>query len=57
MEKAAELLLLIKTSAAQIEALRDALGRLHSYEVPEFVVLEPERVGGPYLEWLMSSVG
>ena len=54
-ETADELLLLIKTSAANLDRLEAALRRLHSYEVPEFLVLTPESASEPYLNWLLQS--
>ena len=45
VEAAPEFLLLIK----------EAVRRLHSYEVPEFLVLTPESASKPYLEWLLES--
>jgi periplasmic divalent cation tolerance protein len=55
LETAAEILLLIKTTAANLDPLEAALHRLHSYEVPEFLVLTPESASRPYLEWLFQS--
>ncbi len=56
IEEAGEVLLLIKTSQERLVQLEEALRELHSYEVPEFLVL-PVAAGSPgYLEWLFSSV-
>lgn len=56
VEEAGEVLLLIKTSGERLAALETALREMHSYEVPEFLVL-PVSVGSDaYLEWLFSSV-
>lgn len=55
VETASEVLLLIKTTGAHIERLESALRRLHSYEVPEFLVLTPDSASKPYLDWLMQS--
>jgi periplasmic divalent cation tolerance protein len=52
IESAQEWLLLIKTRADKFPAVRDALGELHSYEVPECIVLEIEDGSLPYLQWL-----
>ncbi len=51
-----ERLLIMKTDAAHVEPLRSAIRELHSYEVPEFVVVEV--VGGDqaYLEWLAGAL-
>ena len=52
IESAQEWLLLIKTRADKFPAVRDAIGELHSYEVPECIVLEIEDGSLPYLQWL-----
>lgn len=55
VERADEILLLIKTRAAHLEAVDAALHRLHSYEVPEFLVLQAEAGSKAWLEWLAAS--
>ena len=50
-----EQLLLIKTTDARVDALREELFRLHPYDVPEFVVLPIESVSEAYGSWLLSS--
>jgi periplasmic divalent cation tolerance protein len=57
VEEAAEVLLLIKTTAEQLPALEATLRELHSYEVPELLALEVESGSGPYVDWLLDSVG
>lgn len=52
VETADELLLLIKTTVENLEAVESALHRLHSYELPEFLVLQPEAAGKAYADWL-----
>jgi periplasmic divalent cation tolerance protein len=56
VESAAEWLLLIKTTAQRFPAVRDAISELHSYEVPECVVLSIEDGSAPYLQWLEEAV-
>lgn len=56
IEAADEILLIIKTAVSCVERVEAALGTLHSYEVPEFLVLHPESVSQPYLEWLLTSL-
>jgi periplasmic divalent cation tolerance protein len=56
VEEAGEVLLLIKTSEERLPALEAALRELHSYQVPEFLVLPVEAGSVAYLEWLFSSV-
>ncbi len=57
VEEAAEVLLVIKTTAEQLSALEAAVRELHSYEVPEFLVLDVVSGSQPYLDWLLGSVG
>ena len=57
VETAAEWLLLIKTTADVFERLRDAIGKLHSYDVPECVQIAIEDGSEAYLEWIANSVG
>jgi periplasmic divalent cation tolerance protein len=52
IESAQEWLLLIKTRADKFPAVRDAIGELHSYEVPECIVVEIEDGSLRYLQWL-----
>ena len=55
VESAEEILLLIKTTRQNLEALEDKLRELHSYDVPEFLVLTPESASQPYLDWLVAA--
>ena len=56
VEQAREYLLLMKTSRSRLDALRDEVERLHSYDVPEFIAL-PIVSGLPtYLRWLDDSL-
>jgi periplasmic divalent cation tolerance protein len=56
VERDEERLLVIKTRAERLEALRRALVELHPYEVPELVALSVEAGHPPYLAWLDESV-
>lgn len=56
VETAEEILLVIKTTAGSLDQVEAALRRLHSYEVPEFLVLHPESGSKAYLDWLARSV-
>lgn len=51
-----ERLLVIKTTAERVNALKDALFARHSYEVPEFVVVAIDDIKGKYRDWLIESV-
>ena len=52
----AELLLIVKTLRPTLNALYDKVRELHSYEVPEFVVLPIAEGSKDYLDWLAQSV-
>ena len=56
VEKAREILLFIKTTARKITALEAEVKRLHSYAVPEFLVLPIRSGSESYLAWLSDSV-
>ncbi len=53
LETASEFLLIIKTAAVCAERLEATLRRVHSYEVPEFLMLTPEAAGKSWLDWLL----
>ena len=56
IESTHEFLLLIKTSADQFAAVRDAISKLHSYELPECIALCIEDGSSEYLDWLGDSL-
>jgi periplasmic divalent cation tolerance protein len=56
VESAAEVLLLIKTSAARCQEVQSTIASLHSYEVPEFLVLPVLGGSKAYLAWLGASL-
>jgi periplasmic divalent cation tolerance protein len=56
VERSQEWLLIIKTTAEGAEALGDAIKELHSYELPECVVLPVEGGSEAYLEWIGENV-
>ena len=55
VEKAREVLLLLKTSAKRLAELEREVKRLHSYEVPEFLVLPVAAGSKDYLTWLIQN--
>lgn len=55
VESAGEWLLLIKTQASSFERLRDAIKELHSYALPECVLLEISDGSRPYLDWVREN--
>jgi periplasmic divalent cation tolerance protein len=56
VETSTETMLLLKTGPDQLPALEDRLHELHSYQTPEFLVLNVEAGSHPYLEWLQASL-
>ncbi|GLQ86505.1 divalent-cation tolerance protein CutA [Dyella flagellata] len=50
-----EELLLIKTTAARFDALRERLLALHPYELPELIAVPVEHGHAAYLDWVRSS--
>ena len=57
VEEAQEWLLIIKTTAAGFERVRDVIRELHSYQLPECVCVSIEDGSPEYLEWIGESVG
>ncbi|MEO0995879.1 MAG: divalent-cation tolerance protein CutA [Pseudomonadota bacterium] len=55
IETAAEVVLMIKTTAEQLEALKAALAAMHPYDVPEIAVTRIVDGHPPWLEWLRES--
>jgi periplasmic divalent cation tolerance protein len=51
----AEALLVLKTTRARFEALRERALALHPYEVPEVIALPIEAGSAPYLEWIAAE--
>jgi len=55
VERATEWLLLIKTQASTFERVRDAIKELHSYDLPECVMLEVAAGSSEYLNWIAEN--
>ncbi len=51
VETSTEVMLVIKSSAEQFEALAGMVRRLHSYECPEIVAVAPEEISPGYRAW------
>jgi periplasmic divalent cation tolerance protein len=51
-----ETLVVLKTTRARFEALRDRVLALHPYQVPEVVALGIEAGSEKYLEWIAGEV-
>jgi periplasmic divalent cation tolerance protein len=56
VERAREVMMLVKTTAKRLPALEVEVKRLHSYDVPEFVVLPIVAGSQEYLSWLAECV-
>jgi len=56
VERAGEVLLLMKTSREKLDYLFKRVKELHSYEVPELLALPIERSSPEYLKWLEESL-
>jgi periplasmic divalent cation tolerance protein len=56
VEVSEEWLLVIKTTGAIFDRVRDTIAELHSYELPECVCLTIEDGGAKYLSWIQESV-
>ena len=56
VESASEVLMVIKTSADLVSEVELTIASLHSYEVPEFLVLPISGGSESYLAWLETSL-
>jgi periplasmic divalent cation tolerance protein len=56
IETSAEWLLVVKTEAAAFEGVRATIEALHSYELPECIMLEVSEGDNEYLDWIDASV-
>ena len=56
VEESAEELLIVKTSREKFEALRQRVGELHRYSVPEIIALPIIDGSESYLDWLRTQI-
>lgn len=56
VEEGEEWLLIIKTTRAAFERVRDTIKELHAYDVPECICLSIEEGSVEYLSWIGQSV-
>jgi periplasmic divalent cation tolerance protein len=56
LQREAEHLLIIKSSAAIFAPLAARIRELHSYDIPEVIALPIDDGSAPYLQWLGSSI-
>lgn len=57
LARGAEVLLILKTTAARLPKLERLILAEHPYDTPEFLVLAPDRGTERYLNWLRQSCG
>lgn len=57
IEDEEEVLMVIKTTAARLDALERWVVEAHPYDTPECVALEPAAVEARYLSWLEQCCG
>ena len=57
VETAEEFLLVIKTTRTRSADVQAAIRELHSYDLPECVVISMEDGSAEYLRWIEESVG
>lgn len=51
-----EVLLVVKTSRARLDAVQRRILEVHPYACPEVVAVDADRVDARYLEWLLACV-
>jgi len=52
-----ELLLVMKTREENADKVIAAIREMHTYEVPEIIVLPVMKGHGPYLDWIIRETG
>ena len=57
IERDAECQIVIKTTRAHLDVLTARLTALHSYEVPELLVVPVTWAAEAYIEWVKASTG
>jgi periplasmic divalent cation tolerance protein len=55
VEQADEVMLVLKTSAARLDALTARLQALHPYELPEVIAVEATGGSAAYLAWVADA--
>ena len=56
IDKAAEVLLILKTKKSLFKKLESAVKKLHSYQTPEIIALPIAAGSAKYLQWIKESV-
>jgi periplasmic divalent cation tolerance protein len=55
IERAEEVVMIVKTRAALAEAVRQAVKELHGYTTPSIMVLPVESADADYYRWIMEE--
>ena len=55
IDKASEVLLLLKTTHSKVARLENLIRAKHPYETPEFIVVAAPRVAEKYLKWWLEE--
>ena len=55
VERAREVLVVMKTTVARLPALEKEVNRMHGYELPEFIVLPVVAGSREYLKWVEEN--
>src|ERR1700742_4150829 len=55
VERAEEMVMIVKTRASLADAVSDAVKELHPYDVPAILVMPLESVEQTYLGWLLAE--
>ena len=55
IENQSEYLALFKTTKTKLRSLKKELEKLHPYDVPEIVEINPISMNKPYLKWVVDS--
>jgi periplasmic divalent cation tolerance protein len=56
VEEASEILLIVKTNRELLPQVREAIEKIHSYELPEVIALQIVDGSERYLEWLSGEL-
>jgi len=57
LERAEEVVMIVKTRASLAEPVWKAVKSLHSYQVPSIMVLPVESVDADYYAWILKETG
>jgi periplasmic divalent cation tolerance protein len=57
LERAGEVMLVIKSSAEHFDALGETIALHHAYACPEVVAVAPDKIAPTYRQWWGESLG